>query len=75
VLEDCSQGPGASYRGRPPGSLGDIGMFSLQQSKTITAGEGGVVVTNDPYLFERAFRFHDITVRRVFRPNCVSCRA
>ena len=66
VLEDCSQSLGASYKGRPLGSLGDIGMFSLQQSKTITAGEGGVVVTNDPYLFERAFRFHDITVRRDF---------
>jgi len=65
VLEDCSQSLGASYKGRPLGSLGD-GMFSLQQSKTITAGEGGVVVTNDPYLFERAFRFHDITVRRDF---------
>jgi 8-amino-3,8-dideoxy-alpha-D-manno-octulosonate transaminase len=66
VLEDCSQSVGASYKGRPVGSLGDIGIFSLQQSKTITAGEGGAVVTNDPYLFERAFRFHDVTVRKDF---------
>jgi 8-amino-3,8-dideoxy-alpha-D-manno-octulosonate transaminase len=66
VLEDCSQSVGASYKGRPVGSLGDIGIFSLQQSKTITAGEGGAMVTNDPYLFERAFRFHDVTVRKDF---------
>ncbi len=66
VLEDCSQSVGASYKGRPLGSLGDIGIYSLQQTKTITAGEGGVVVTDDPYLFERAARFHDVSVRRDF---------
>jgi 8-amino-3,8-dideoxy-alpha-D-manno-octulosonate transaminase len=66
VLEDCSQSVGASYKGRPLGSMGDIGIYSLQQSKTITAGEGGAVVTSDPYLFERATRFHDVTVRRDF---------
>jgi 8-amino-3,8-dideoxy-alpha-D-manno-octulosonate transaminase len=66
VLEDCSQSVGASYKGRPLGSMGDIGIYSLQQSKTITAGEGGAVVTSDPYLFERAIRFHDVTVRRDF---------
>lgn len=65
VLEDASQSVGASYKGRPLGSMGDIGIFSLQQSKTITAGEGGCVITNDPALFERACRFHDVgTVRR-----------
>ncbi|HEY1494264.1 MAG TPA: DegT/DnrJ/EryC1/StrS family aminotransferase [Candidatus Solibacter sp.] len=66
VLEDASQSVGASYKGRPLGSMGDIGIYSLQQSKTITAGEGGAVVTNDPNLFERAVRFHDVTVRRDF---------
>ena len=66
VLEDASQSVGASYKGRPLGSMGDIGIYSLQQSKTITAGEGGAVVTSDPYLFERAVRFHDVTVRRDF---------
>jgi len=66
VLEDASQSVGASYKGRPLGSLGDIGIYSLQQSKTITAGEGGALVTSDPYLFERACRFHDVTVRKDF---------
>ncbi|MBI3681765.1 MAG: DegT/DnrJ/EryC1/StrS family aminotransferase [Acidobacteria bacterium] len=60
VLEDCAQSVGASYKGRPLGSIGDIGIYSLQLNKTITAGEGGAVVTNDPELFERASRFHDL---------------
>jgi 8-amino-3,8-dideoxy-alpha-D-manno-octulosonate transaminase len=46
--------------------MGDIGIYSLQQSKTITAGEGGALVTSDPYLYERACRFHDVSVRKDF---------
>jgi len=46
VLEDGSQSVGASYK-KPLGSMGDIGIYSLQQSKTITAGEGGALVTTD----------------------------
>jgi 8-amino-3,8-dideoxy-alpha-D-manno-octulosonate transaminase len=60
VLEDCAQSVGASYRGRPVGSIGDIGIYSLQLNKTITAGEGGAVATSDSVLFERAARFHDL---------------
>lgn len=60
VLEDCAQAVGASYKGKPVGSMGDIGIYSHQETKTITAGEGGSVVTNDPVLFERAARFHDV---------------
>ncbi len=60
VLEDCAQSVGASYKGKPLGSIGDIGIYSLQLNKTITAGEGGAVVTSDPVLFERAGRFHDV---------------
>jgi 8-amino-3,8-dideoxy-alpha-D-manno-octulosonate transaminase len=60
VLEDCAQSVGGSYRGKPLGSIGDIGIYSLQLNKTITAGEGGAVVTNDPLLFERASRYHDL---------------
>ena len=60
VLEDCAQSVGASYKGRPVGSMGDIGIYSLQINKTITSGEGGAVVTNDPLLFERASRYHDL---------------
>lgn len=60
LIEDCAQSVGATFKGPKLGSFGDIGMFSLQQNKTITAGEGGAVVTNDPALFERAARFHDM---------------
>jgi 8-amino-3,8-dideoxy-alpha-D-manno-octulosonate transaminase len=60
VIEDCCQSVGASYKGRRLGSLGDIGVYSHQLSKTITAGEGGSLVTSDPALFERACRFHDV---------------
>src|SRR4029453_9424343 len=60
VIEDCAQSVGASYKGRPLGSMADISIYSLQINKTITSGEGGAVVTNDPVLFERASRFHDL---------------
>ena len=64
MIEDCAQSVGASYKGRPVGSMGAIGIYSLQLNKTITAGEGGAVVTNDPILFERATRFHDVGALR-----------
>ena len=64
VIEDCAQSLGASYKGRPVGSMGDIGIYSLQMNKSITAGEGGAVCTNDPVLFERAARFHDLGIFR-----------
>ena len=60
VLEDAAQSMGASYKGRPVGSIGDAGMFSLQISKPIGAGEGGLVTMNDPLLYERAVRYHDV---------------
>jgi 8-amino-3,8-dideoxy-alpha-D-manno-octulosonate transaminase len=60
VLEDCAQSVGATYQGKLLGSLGDCGIYSFQECKTITAGEGGAVVTSDPTIFERAARFHDL---------------
>jgi 8-amino-3,8-dideoxy-alpha-D-manno-octulosonate transaminase len=60
VFEDAAQSMGSTYKGRAVGSIGDIGMFSLQITKPIAAGEGGVVVTNDPALYERAVRYHDV---------------
>jgi 8-amino-3,8-dideoxy-alpha-D-manno-octulosonate transaminase len=60
VLEDCAQCAGGKYKGKYVGTIGDIGINSFQLSKTITSGEGGAVVTNDPALYERAFRFHDV---------------
>jgi 8-amino-3,8-dideoxy-alpha-D-manno-octulosonate transaminase len=62
VLEDCAQCAGGRYKGKYVGTIGDIGINSFQLSKTITSGEGGAVTTNDPVLYERAFRFHDVGV-------------
>ncbi|MBU4377200.1 MAG: DegT/DnrJ/EryC1/StrS family aminotransferase [Candidatus Omnitrophica bacterium] len=47
VIEDCAQAPGAIYNGRFVGTIGRIGIFSFNQHKTITTGEGGVAITND----------------------------
>ena len=49
VIEDCAQSLGATYKGRPAGSLGDIAAFSFCQDKIMTTGgEGGMISTNDP---------------------------
>lgn len=53
VIEDNAQGPLATYKGRYAGTLGDIGVFSLNYHKHIHCGEGGIAVTNDDRLAER----------------------
>ena len=50
VIEDCAQSPGATYKGNLAGTIGDAGVFSLNQHKIITCGEGGVVITNNDEL-------------------------
>jgi dTDP-4-amino-4,6-dideoxygalactose transaminase len=50
VIEDAAQAHGAAYKGRPVGAIGDLGTFSFQSSKNITAGEGGAVLTDSPKL-------------------------
>ena len=57
VIEDCAQAYLARSGGRYVGTLGAIGCFSLQQGKHITAGEGGLVVTDDPELARRTRLF------------------
>lgn len=54
VIEDCSHAHGAKYKGRLVGTIGDIGCFSLQASKAIVAGEGGVMITNSKRYYQRA---------------------
>ncbi len=59
VLEDACQAMGSTYFGKAAGTIGDLGAFSLQLEKNITAGEGGVVVTDDRDLHLRAARYSD----------------
>ena len=54
VIEDCSHAHGASYKGIPCGRIGQAGAWSLQGSKPISGGEGGMLATNDVSVFERA---------------------
>jgi dTDP-4-amino-4,6-dideoxygalactose transaminase len=59
LIEDCAQAFGATYKGRPVGSIGDIGAFSFNVYKTITSGDGGMIVTDDEQVYRRCFAFHD----------------
>jgi dTDP-4-amino-4,6-dideoxygalactose transaminase len=58
LIEDCAHAHGASWEGRRPGSWGDAGVYSLYATKTISSGEGGVLVSRHPDLLEfaRAYR-------------------
>lgn len=64
LLEDCAQCAGGSVAGQKVGTFGDIGVFSFQINKNMTAGEGGCVVTNDYRLYQRAFACHDLGYAR-----------
>ncbi len=59
VIEDVAQSDGGSYHGKRLGTFGDLGCFSLQYHKIITSGEGGVLLTDDKALYDRARMFHD----------------
>lgn len=59
VLEDSCQAAGASYKGKKIGTIGSISAFSLNIFKTISSGDGGLIVTNDQTLYETAFGVHD----------------
>jgi perosamine synthetase len=58
LVEDCAHAHGASWNGRRAGSYGDVGVYSLYATKTISTGEGGVLVSRRPEVIEhaRAFR-------------------
>jgi perosamine synthetase len=60
VIEDASHAPGASWRDRRCGTLGDVSVFSLQTSKLVPAGEGGMLLTNDDEIYKRATCLGDV---------------
>ncbi|HQY19734.1 MAG TPA: DegT/DnrJ/EryC1/StrS family aminotransferase [Ignavibacteria bacterium] len=53
VIEDCAQSPMSTYKGKLVGTIGDVGVFSLNYHKHIHTGEGGMIVTNDPVIAEK----------------------
>ena len=57
LIEDCAEAIGTTYKGKHVGTFGDISTFSFFGNKTITTGEGGMVVTNDETLYDRAVHF------------------
>jgi dTDP-4-amino-4,6-dideoxygalactose transaminase len=60
VIEDCAQAHGATYKGRPVGSMGDVAAFSFCQDKIITTGgEGGLLAMNDEALWKSAWAYKD----------------
>jgi 8-amino-3,8-dideoxy-alpha-D-manno-octulosonate transaminase len=59
VLEDNAQGCGGSYRGKMLGTFGNMGIFSFDYYKTVTTGEGGMILTDDKDLYLRADWYHD----------------
>ena len=59
LIEDCAQAGGGSYRGKALGTHGLFGAFSLNIFKTFTAGDGGVLLTDDESLYRRSFAIHD----------------
>ena len=60
LIEDCAHAQGTAWRGRKVGAIGDIGTFSFQQSKALSSGEGGIVITNDDAVAEQAVLLHNI---------------
>ncbi len=64
LIEDCAQAWGAKYHGQPIGTIGDIACFSLQNSKHITCGDGGVVASNDERFGPLLRKFGDKGVDR-----------
>lgn len=60
LVEDAAQAHGATWRGRPVGTLGDAACFSFQSSKAMTAGEGGLIVTDDEAVYRKLWALHNV---------------
>ncbi|MEI6757392.1 MAG: DegT/DnrJ/EryC1/StrS family aminotransferase [Chlorobium sp.] len=59
LVEDAAQALGASYKGRKLGTIGSVASFSFDAGKTLHTGEGGIIVTNDKEIYDRAAEFSD----------------
>jgi perosamine synthetase len=74
VIEDCAEAMFSKYKGKYAGTFGDLGCFSFQATKTITMGEGGAVITDDPEIQEkmRKIRSHGMTQKKYFH-DMIGC--
>lgn len=59
LMEDACQAIGGSYHGQALGTIGDVGCFSFDSVKTVTCGEGGALVTNQPEIYQHAHMYSD----------------
>lgn len=59
IIEDCAQAHGAMYKGKLVGTFGDLACFSFYQTKNMTCGEGGMVITNNKELSEKCYSIVD----------------
>ncbi len=68
VIEDCAEAFGSRYKGKYAGTFGDISTFSFYGNKTITTGEGGMVVSNDYYMYDKAYhlKMHGVSTVREY---------
>jgi len=60
IIEDAAEIHGGKYKNKPAGSLGDVGCFSFYANKIVTTGEGGMIVTNNKKIYEKAKRIKDL---------------
>src|SRR5206468_3708982 len=64
LIDDCAHAPGAEYKGRRAGALSDIAVFSFHQQKNmVTLGEGGMITTSRPELYERMLSYRSLCCR------------
>jgi len=74
VFEDVAQCVGGRYKGKRLGSIGNAGSFSLQHSKVIQTGEGGIITTNDEELLRRMLMYHDPSYVDFYRLGLLKLR-
>ena len=65
IIEDCAESHGVEYKGKKVGSIGDVGAFSFFANKTITCGEGGMVVTNSEKIGQKAKSLKNLSYGKV----------
>lgn len=72
LIEDCAQSFGCRYQNRHVGGFGDLGCFSFNEYKHLSAGDGGIIVTNDKHLYGMAHNFADKCYDRLGQGNRLS---